>query len=299
MEKPLETGTTNFLDRFALTRRLEENLEALLEDHGIIIKPFGQTAILKGNTWLNSRLKKLDTKNSLPTLMIKFSPDYIACSSSNTKKLFFLDAKASITPVFFESQIDKIRWHSNQLGLGRSHIGEIEREAWFVYNSFYPKNEVAIIMASPYSQKLILAEWVANIRCLWCYKGKVNGFSAPWDCATCPVRTGEGFGVIVNEEAGGSGTPHTNIDFRSMRTLPDFVYQEFGVKLDAELYQRALLDFVKKWPLNKTSGTVNWKQYNGAIRELRNEGCDWLKYRHEEQYFNTYQAFDYWYSRNR
>lgn len=297
MDKPLETGTTHFLDRFALTRRLEENLEGLLADHGLKILPFGQTAILRGNSWMNSRLKKLDTKKSLAALMVKFSPDYVACKSSKEQALFFLDAKASITPVFFPAQVNRIRLHSKQTGLGRSHIGEIEREAWFVYNTFYPRNQVAIIMASPYSTRLILAEWVRNIRCLWCYKGKVNGVAGPWDCSTCPVKTGEGFGVIVNEEAGGSGTPHTNIDFSSMRPLPDFLEQEFGIRLDIKNYNFTMLDFVKEWPLNKPAGTVTWKQYNGAIRELREEGCTWLKYRMADKFFNTYQEFDnYWYA---
>jgi hypothetical protein len=296
MDKPLETGTTHFLDRFALTRRLEENLEGLLADYGLRILTFGQTAILQGNSWMNSRLKKLDTKNSLAALMVKFSPDYVTSKESGKPVLFFLDAKASITPVFFGSQVDRIRLHSKQTGLGRSHIGEIEREAWFSYNTFYPRDEVAIIMASPYSTRLILAEWVGKIRCLWCYKGKVRGLPTPWDCDTCPVKTREGFGVIVNVEAGGSGTPHTNIDFRSMRTLPDFLEQELGIKLDTKMYNFTMLDFVKKWPLNKPAGTITWKQYNSAIRDLRDEGCTWLKYRMLDKFFDTYQAFDaYWY----
>lgn len=296
MDKPLETGTTHFLDRFALTRRLEESLEGLLTDHGLQILTFGQTAILHGNSWMNSRLKKLDTKENLAALMVKFSPDYVTSKESGKPVLFFMDAKVSITPIFFEAQINRIRLHSKQTGLGRSHIGEIEREAWFSYNTFYPRDEVVLIIASPYSTRLILAEWVGKIRCLWCYKGNVEGVPTAWDCDTCPVKTRKGFGVIVNEAAGGSGTPHTNIDFRSMRTLPDFLEQELGVKLEAETYNFTMLDFVKKWPLNKPAGTITWKQYNGAIRDLRDEGCTWLKYRMLDKVFDTYQAFDtYWY----
>jgi len=297
MDQRLETGTTHFLDRFALTRRLEENLEALLADYGLEILAFGQTAILHGNSWMNSRLKKLDSKANLAALMVKFSPDYVTTRGSGKPLLFFMDAKASITPVFFGAHIDRIRLHSQQTGLCRSHIGEIEREAWFCYNTFYPRDEVALVVASPYSTRLLLAEWVGNIRCLWCYKGSVNNVPTPWDCATCPVKTRKGFGVVVNLAAGGSGTPHTNIDFRSMRTLPDFLAQELGIELEMKAYNFTMLEFVKMWPLNKPAGTVTWKQYNGAIRGLRNEGCTWLRYRMLDKFFDTYAAFDaHWYS---
>lgn len=299
MSDKFETGTTHFLDRFALTRRLEENLEALLADYGFRILTFGQTALLHGQSWMGSRLKKIATKASLAALMVKFSPDYVVHKASRPQALFFMDAKASITPVFFRSQVARIVGHSNAFGLERSHIGEIEREAWFSYNTFYPRQEVAIVMACPYSTRVLLAEWVTNIKCLWCYKGKVDGEPASWECNRCPVKTRKGFDVIVNEEAGGSGTPHTNIDFRSMRTLPEFLDQEFGVHLDADEYRFTMLDFIQKWPLNKPSGTVTWKQYNGAIRELRAEGCSWLRYRMLDTFYDTYDDFDRQWRANR
>lgn len=299
MDERLETGTTHFLDRFALTRRLEESLEGLLADYGLRILTFGQTTLLRGNSWMNSRLRRLDSKESLAALMVKFSPDYVTSKESGEPILFFMDAKASITPVFFEAHINRIRLHSRRTGLGRSHIGEIEREAWFSYNTFYPRDEVALVIACPYSSRLILAEWVSRIRCLWCYKGGVNSVPTSWDCATCPVKTRSGFGVIVNRAAGGSGTPHTNIDFTSMRTLSDFLEQELDIILDKKAYSFTMLDFVKTWPLNKPAGTVTWKQYNGAIRGLRNEGCTWLKYRMLDELFDTYDAFDAYWNENR
>jgi len=282
-----ETGTTHFLDRFALTRRFEENLESLFQDYNISIITFGQSTILQNNTWMSSRLKKLDTKDNLAALMIKFSPDYIVYKKTTPQTLFFMDAKASITPVFFQSQVGRISTNSREVFLQRSHIGEIEREAWFSYNRFYP--DVAIIMASPYTYEVILAEWVRNIKCLWCYKGKENGVPKAWDCKKCPIKSNSGFGVVVNEFAGGSGTPHTNIDFRSMRSLPKFFEEEFNIKIDLKKYEFTMKDFVKQWPLNKTAGTVTWGQYNGAISDLRREGCTWLKYRHKDKLFDRYE----------
>lgn len=284
-----ETGTTHFLDRFALTRRFEENLEGLLEENGIKIIPFGQHAIIGKNHWMNGRLKKLDTKSNLAALMIKFAPDYLAYKGDDKKALFFFDAKASITPVFFGAHVDRIKSHSGISTLKRSHIGEIEREAWYSYNNYYPN--VAIIMASPYSPKIVMAEWVKNIRCLWCFKGVTDNGPKPWDCRNCPVKKGSGFGVVVNEFAGGSGTPHTNIDFSSMRTLPIFLNEEFGINLDLNEYQYTLTDFVKQWPLNKPAGRVTWGQYNGAVRELQFEGCTWLKYRYKDDLFKSYNEY--------
>ncbi len=288
MQEHFETGTSHFLDRFALTRRFEENLEKLLADYGMDAMEFGQTALLHGNGSMVARLRRVASKDSLPALMVKFAPDYVVYREKKPPALFFMDAKASITPVFFGAQINRILQHSNQPGLRRSHIGEIEREAWFSYNTFWPPAEVAIIVACPYNTRLILAEWVKNIRCLWCYKAPGP---IPWECSKCPRHSSKGFGVVVNQLAGGSGTPHTNLDFRSMRTLPEFLQAEFGVQVNMKEYQYTMLDFVKKWPLNKTTGTVTWAQYNGAIRELKMEGCDWLKFRFEDKFFDSYEEF--------
>lgn len=293
MDETLETGTHHFLDRMNLTARFEQTLDPFLGDHGFEVMPFGQSVLLGENTWIASRLKRIAMKKSLAALMVKFSPDFIVVKGDPSPLLFFCDVKASITPVFFGSQIQRIRLHSDQPGLQRSHIGEIEREAWFSYNTFYPSNEVAIVVASPYSTRPVLAEWVSNIRCLWCYSGeKRNGKPVPWDCSKCSVKTKKGFGVVVNEEAGGSGTPHTNIDFRSMRTLDEFLLQEFNVTVDRDLYEEAVVGFVKQWPLNKPRGSVTWKQFNNPIRELREEGCAWLEYRVEEKMFDDYDEFD-------
>lgn len=293
MPQKFETGTSSFLDRINLTTRFESTLDPFLSDHGFEVMQFGQSVLLGDHPGIASRLKRLKMKQSLAALMVKFSPDFLVCKTAHPSHLFFLDVKVSITPVFFMSQINRIREHSGHPDLQRQHIGEVEREAWFSYNTFYPSNEVAIVMASPYSLRPVLAEWVSNIRCLWCYSGKKrDGKPAPWDCSKCSVRTKEGFGVIVNEDAGGSGTPHTNIDFRSMRSLDDFLRDEFNVEIDQDTYEGAVIDLVKEWGLNKPKGSVNWKQFNNPIRDLRAAGCEWLKYRVEEQVFEIYEDFD-------
>lgn len=283
----METGTSSFLDRQNLTKRLEANLEALFSDYGFKVLRFGGEALLPDSSWLRSRLKKVDSKESIPAIMMKFAPDYIVVKESEPKDLFFMDAKASITPVFFQKQVDRIREHyGKDPGLSRSDIGDIEREAWFSYNKLYA-SRVVVVMAMPYNPKLLLAEWVNKIKCMWCLKASEPGNPVHWDCNECPIYSEDesSFDVMVNNLAAGSGTPHTNIHLGSMRTLKDFLWQDYNVQVDNDEYQHGLLDFIKTWTLGKPAGTVNWKQYNNVIRDLR-PNCPWLRNRIKDKFID-------------
>lgn len=278
-----ETGTTSFLDRFALTKRLEEMLKPFLEEYGFEVFEFGHPVIVRGNSWMINRLKRLHTKASSAALMVKFTPDFIIVKKGHAKGLFLADTKASITPIFFKAHIDRIRNHTGRQDIRREDIVEIEREAWFTYNSFFPKKQVAIIIALPYNPRLILAEWASNIKCLWCFWESTDSGPKPFPCKKCPIytQTGGNFGVVKNFLAGGSGTPHTNIDLSSMRTLGDFLKQDFGIKIDNEDLE-ILFDELKSWDLNKPAGRVNWTQFNNVIRELQRT-CPWLTGRNPTQ----------------
>ena len=272
-----ETGTTSFLDRFALTQRLDEMLVPFLEEYGFEVQEFGHPLILQGNSWMMNRLKRLKTKASSAALMVKFTPDFIVVKRGHPKGFFLLDTKTSITPVFFAKQIERIRNHSKRRFLGREDVEDVEREAWFIYNSSFPNDRVAIVMALPYNPNLVLAEWVSNVKCMWCYYRKTERGPEPYQCRECPIFTSirGNFGVVKNFLAGGSGTPHTNIDLGSMRTLSEFLGQEFGIEVDSD-YLEIIIDEVKTWDLNKPAGRVNWTQFNNVIRDLQRT-CPWLK----------------------
>jgi hypothetical protein len=252
-------------------------LEDFLKDHGFEITRYGYDQMLRDEPGMKAKMKKFASKASLPCLMVKFSPDFVVSHKSSDKKiLFFMDAKSSITPVFFQMQINRISEHSG-LELYRKDIGEIEREAWYVYNTFYPRDKVAIVMAAPYNPNLIVADWVSNVKCLWCIK-QSGSPPVPWNCENCPVFITEGtFGVMVNEFAGGSKTPHTNIHLGKMRSLKKFLEVEFDVKIDSDWYQ-TLMEEVKSWDLNKPVGRVTWGQFNGAVNDMK-KTCPWLKNR--------------------
>jgi len=250
-----ETKMTSFLNRIKMTQHFENLLLPFLQEHGFVTCTYGYEQILREHPKMQATIKKEKFKKSSAALMVKFSPDVICVypKFKNSDGLFLLDTKISITPVFYPKHIQRIRKSARLAELRREDIGEIEREAWDVYNCFYPKDKVAIVMASPYHPRLIVAEWVSRIVCMYrLMKDR-------------------------NIQAGGSGTPHVNIHLGKMRDLQRFLADEFAVKVDSDSYQK-ILRVIKSWPLSKPAGRVNWKQFNNVINELK-VTCPWLKTR--------------------
>src|SRR5438552_1811740 len=245
----IDTGVAQFLNRMKLTDHFIDMIVPFLQKHGFVIHPFGYEEALHNTTGMDGLIRRKQFKKSEAALMVKFSPDFLNIYEDvSRRKFFFADSKTSITPVFFHSHIRRIQRRAKLPELHRGDIGEIEREAWIVYNRFFPKNQVAIFMAAPYHRRLIVGEWVSNLTALYTHKADEN------------------------LEAAGSGTPHVNLHLGQMRRLDDFLKQEFGLKVDQGLYG-ILTDEVKKWGLNKSKGRVNWTQFNNAVNELREEGC--------------------------
>lgn len=244
-------GTHSFLDRIDMTRRLDEAFRPFMREHGIESYPFGSPVILKGASTVQSKLKKLIAKKYPAALMVKYSPDYILQTSAHPPRVFLVDTKASVTPVFKRRQIEVIRESAGLMNLERHDIGEIEREAWDVYTTNYPKSELALCFAAPYHPRLIVMEWCSNIRPMYRLSSDTN------------------------LQAGGSGTPHVNIHLGMMRTLREFLSEEFDIEVDLEAYG-ALLDMVKTWSLFKpTTFTISWSEFEQVGEELKG-ACPWL-----------------------
>ena len=134
----MDTNITGNLGRMNLTKRLEEVLKPFLIKEGFLTEDFGYNITLRNNSSMKQLLRNIAVKKSEPALMIKFSPDFIAIKKGVKQELFFLEMKTSITPVFFQSYIEKLRDKAHLTELSREDIGEIEREAWDTYNKFYP-----------------------------------------------------------------------------------------------------------------------------------------------------------------
>ena len=244
-----DTGTKSHLSRMGLTNRLCELLDEIFDHHKVMHMEYGQNILLDGNGSLAARWKKLDVKKSDVVLMTKFSPDYLLCASDDGP-IFLLDAKSSITPIFFDSRVKFLAEESGISDIDRHRIGEIEREAWDNYRNRFPKKKVAICFAAPYSPQLIHVEWASDLEELYRFK------------------------LDTNVDAGGSRTPHVNIDLARTRTMEQFFRDEFSISLDSEMIND-LLDEVKAWGLNKPP-RVNWTQFNNVIITLSVK-CPWLR----------------------
>jgi len=104
----------------------------------------------------------------------------------------------------------------------------------------------------------LVMEWASNIRDLFRFKKDTN------------VR------------AAGSQTPHVNIDLDSMRTLQEFLSEEFDVDLDEAAYTE-MVDFVKTWPLSNPGRP--WKQFNNCVVKLQ-PTCPWLRCRNAKGFID-------------
>lgn len=252
-----KAGTASFFQRADLTRRLDEMVRPFFAEHDIGIWEFGQDAIMGGHGPLAARMKQLVSKRSPAALAVKFAPDFI-CLVRPIQRLFFMDVKTSVTPVLFQSKLDAIASAAGRGRLAREQVGVIEREAWDNYNNRFPPRDTAICLACPYNPGLVLAEWVANIALLFRFEEDIN------------------------ENAGGSQTPHVNIDLETMRRLDEFLNEEFQIAVDSAMFD-ILLNDVKTWPLGNPGRS--WKQVNAAIEKLQLT-CPWLRRRNKERWLD-------------
>ncbi len=247
----------SYLGRIQLTQDFGVPLVNLLLAHGFIVGDYGSETILSGNSKIASWLKKINLKESDVVKMVKFTPDCICIPPKSAGLPFLFEIKTSKTPVILQKQIDKIERISGMSGLTRCDIGEIEADAWDVYNKYFPKDEVAIAFAAPYTPEVIVVEWVSKI---------IELYRKPGDS------------VDVNPEAEGSGTLHVNIHLGKMRSMERFYSEEFGIHLEKKKYQ-SLKELIKAWKIFRPSFTYfsdrNKAAYAHAVSEIRKE-CPWL-----------------------
>lgn len=248
----------SYLDRLNQTRSLDEAVLPFLAEHGIATFPWGQTVVFAEAPEIAGRIKRLLVRDYPvqeygAAFSIKFAPDFI-CVPEEGGTPFFLDTKASVIPILFESYLLRLESFAREVGIEKLHrgdVGEIEREAWIVYNSFFPPERVAICFAAPYHPRCIVIEWCSEIITFYTYSGDRN------------------------TDAGGSGTPHVNIHLGSMRTLDKFMQDEFKKKVNSTAL-KTLTDVVKGWPIQKPRGRVNWRQFSNAVARYRAD-CPWVK----------------------
>lgn len=250
---------SSFQDRIRLTKLFDDLLVPFLRAQGVHATQYGWPAIFRtrGTGFfpeqaqaIATALRDLRAKRFPAALAMKYTPDFIVLGPSGYPP-FLLDSKVSVTPVFLDRQVQKIRETSGRPALERCDIAEIEREALDVYQQHYPTQRVAICVACPYHPRLVVAEWASNVEPL---------YRLPED---------------RNLRSTGSGTPHVNIDLSRMRTLQEFLTQEFAIAVDQERYA-AILARVRGWPLSYPD-KIGPTEIRAAVDDLRRT-CEWLAY---------------------
>lgn len=249
----------SFLDRFDTTQIAEDNIRSLFLSSGLFCLEYGQNVLIDRDSLQRAHLKRLLIKDFefvayASGFLMKFSPDLVVYSNIFNVEPFFMDIKASRTPIIFESKVKEVQESAELQGIPipkRHEIGIIEREAYDTYTTFFPHQSVAVCYSAPYTPDLILCDWVDRLQVLFRYSQDRNN------------------------EAGGSGTPHVNIHLGMMRTIDEFFREEYGLELNSESLHLAK-DRVKTWVLDKPPGTVTWSQFKHCLRRY-SDPCVWLK----------------------
>ena len=165
-------------------------------------------------------------KRNKAIIMCRYMPDFLLLQFQEQafRDAMFCDVKAMFTPVFldtFHKQLEKA--HGAKIEL--HNVANIEREAFDSYKSYHAAGaKVSVLLACSYHPDLALCEYIENMREL--YRDVQDR----------------------NRQAAGSTTPRVNIDLSSMRSLQQFLRDEFDIEakkvdvLHARLRER--LDFV-------------------------------------------------------
>jgi len=254
----------SFSDRYSLSEQLADRLFELFEKNEVELIPYGMEKISYGYDALKMYLNSANANFSHSAMMIKFAPDFILLKKKQPQSMYFLEIKVSTTPLWAKGSVQKIRDKSPDIKL--SDIGIIARDAWNAYKTLYPK--AIILAASTYNPNVLKAQFVEDIICLRCH-----GKNEDENCDACPVKKKEFFEYSRNHNARGSQTQHTNLDLSSFLSI-----NEFFEKLDIQINDNCLneiKDYFKSQGIDLPPQLTE-KDKLAIVRQLKNEGCDWL-----------------------
>ena len=111
----------------------------------------------------------------------------------------------SVTPIFHESEVNRVREAANDPTLTSTTIGQWEALAYDNYCALHSIGvRVAILNYVPHHHRPLLCEFIQNVALLRRY-------------------------AVKAKPGAGSGTPNVNVGLRSMRSLDEFLCQEHGI----------------------------------------------------------------------
>jgi hypothetical protein len=181
-------------------------------------------------------------------------PDYILVDQTS-KRSYLVKMVYAVSPITSENEYQKVQ---DVLPFTeRSSIASISKEMWMSFNTVMPKENVIMVVASPYNREILMAQFVPQITCIRCCG--CNG------CADCPLKKN----MQVYEE----NDTQTLIDLNSFCSFETF-FGAIGIKTAAE----AVAD-MKQSIINKgvvfPADTEDRVKRNVAV-ELINSGCPWI-----------------------
>ena len=258
---------SDFNQRLSLTQILSSRVRELFSVTEVEIIPFGFENIAKHNDEFNKFMQSPRSNFSHSSMLIKFAPDFVMLKKTEPKEIYFLEIKASTTPLYSISRLNEIKLAHREKAINLSDVGDIAREAWNAYKTLYPNT--IILDACSYNPKLVMAQFVDKIDCLRCYKDQYGGYN----CAQCPVANRGFFEYSRNVNSTGSQTPHTNIDYSSMLRAEDF-FDSIGISINAAVLQE-IRTILKEKGATFGYKVTDWQKEN-IKNILREEGCNWL-----------------------
>ena len=260
------TGIRDFSQRYRLSDIIAGSLDRLFDARDAEIIPFGFELIADRSACLREYISTPRSNMSHSSMLVKFAPDFILFKKGEPQEIYFLEIKVSKTPLRFYSRLRELQAAHPNDGLRLSDIGDIAREAWNAYVNLYPNT--IIIDGCSYNPKVLMAQFADRVQCLRCFNPR--GAVA---CNDCPVRRREFFEYEVNENAAGSKTPHTNLNYASFDRLENF-FAGLNIRLNGECV-RELTQRIKNLGVFFPDGTDE-RIKSQVLHDLRNDGCDWL-----------------------
>ena len=260
--------TQSFNGRYALSNLITDKVPQLFSAYDAEIIPFGIESIGKGNAALKEYISTAKSNMSHSSMLVKFAPDFILLKKTQPQEIYFLEVKASATPLWTFKRMGEIRSKHPNKTIKLSDIGDIAREAWNAYNNLYPNT--IILDGCSYNPKLVMAQFVDKVECLRCYKTSSEAF----DCANCPVKSKTFFDIERNTNSQGSQTPHTNINYSSFERAEVF-FGNLNIRLNLSVLneiKRAIMKAGISFP-----PSINDYTKQSITNTLIQEGCYWLK----------------------
>lgn len=255
-----------FDERLGLTIEIEKNIKELFSND--IIQEFGCDKIINTGTEMFDFLRTPEINQMPSGMIIKFAPDFIILAREKPQKIYFLDVKHSVSPIYAPNRLNLMRKQASDNTLEISDVGIVAREALLAYRRYYPST--IILMASPYNSKKLMAQFADKIKCLYCYRS----IQPDYDCNNCPAKNGGFFDIERAGKSTGSQTPMTNIDLRSFEPAKIF-FHKLGIEINDSTLAKIEEKIINE-PIAFDYKVADMRKIE-ILKSLIDSGCNWVE----------------------